>query len=255
MLSVKELQAKKNRDKITMLTCYDASTASILEKCNVDMILVGDSCANVFLGVDSTKEISIDRIAYHVEAVRNGAPNTHIIADLDYTSSQNSNLALESAKLLIDSGANSVKIEGYDEDIFKILIENEIPIVGHVGLLPQTAKKFRVYGRETKEAFSIIDVCKTIEKAGAFLIVAESIPTNLARNLTEILTVPLIGIGAGNMVDGQVLVINDLLGITKRTPKFVKRYNELGDEIEKSVNLYVDDVKKGRFPDESNSYR
>ncbi len=245
---------KKERP-ITMLTCYDAMTATRLEKCGVDILLVGDSCANVFLGESTTRNINIDQLAYHVKAVRTGAPQTHILADLDYSSCQTASQALQSAQKLIQAGANSVKMEGFHKEIIDTLIENEIPVCGHVGLLPQTAERFRVFGKNETESESIQKEARQLEESGVFLLVVESVPAELGTLLAKQLTVPVIGIGAGNKTDGQVLVINDLLGMTPKTAKFVRKYANMGEIIEDAVNHFIQDVKERKFPSEEESYR
>lgn len=254
-LTPAQIRERKGVEPLTMLTCYDAMNASFLEQAGVDILLVGDSCANVFLGAKTTREITADRLAYHVEAVRNGAPGTHILADLDYNSSQTVEAALSGAQKLISAGADSIKFEGWHPEICAALNESGIPLVGHVGLLPQTAKQFRVHGKESAEADRMIADAVALSENGAFLIVAECIPSALGSELTTSVDVPVIGIGAGSDVDGQVLVLNDLLGMTPKTARFVRRYTELGEEISRCAAQYVKDVKGRRFPDESESYR
>lgn len=253
-LTAQQLKQLKNREKITLLTCYDATTASFLEQAQVDVLLVGDSCANVFLGAPTTRAITNQQICYHVEAVRNGAPNTHILADLDYRSSQSAKLAVKGAKNLLKAGADSVKIEGWDKKIIQAFNKAKIPFAGHVGLLPQTAKTFSVHGKNSEDATEILNCAHQLENAGAIMIVAECIPTPLALELQKKIKVPIIGIGAGKQVDGQVLVINDMLGITPKTAKFVRRFDELGLKIIESAKEYIKEVKGNTFPNEKESY-
>lgn len=254
-MNAQQLSSLKNERPLTMLTCYDATTAALLEAAEVDILLVGDSCANVFLGADTTRKMMIDRLAYHVEAVRNGAPESHILADIDYTSSLNPQSALKAAKQLLLSGADSVKLEGWHPEILNLYKKEGIPFSGHLGLLPQTAENFRVQGRSQTDADLMIEQLLLIEKAGAFITVVECIPSELGKQLTDISTIPIIGIGAGNDCDGQVLVINDMLGLTENTAKFVRRYCDLSSIIKKAACEYVSDVKERSFPNEKESYR
>lgn len=245
----------KNHEKITMLTCYDSMNAQILEQAGIDAILVGDSCANVFLGAESTRSINADRLAYHVEAVRNGAKETHIVADLDYESAQDPHKAVEAAKLFLKAGADSVKVEGYHPKILFALSDARIPLVGHVGLLPQTADRFTVQGKEQEKALAIIHEAQNIQEVGAFMIVCECIPSSLGRSLQKATDVPIIGIGAGCEVDGQVLVLNDMLGLTSHTARFVRNFAHLHGVISDATADYINAVKLGEFPDEKESYR
>lgn len=253
-LTAQQLKELKNKEKITMLTCYDATMASFLENAKVDVLLVGDSCANVFLGATTTRAITNQQICYHVEAVRNGAANTYILADLDYKSSQTAALAVEGAQNLLKAGADSVKIEGWNKKIIDALNNVNIPFAGHVGLLPQTAENFCVHGKTREGAAEILDYAHELEKAGAIMIIAECIPTSLAIELQKKIKIPIIGIGAGNQVDGQVLVINDMLGITPKTAKFVRRFDEMGLKIVESAKKYIEGVKGNTFPNEKESY-
>lgn len=245
----------KNHEKITLLTCYDAMNAEILEQAGIDAILVGDSCANVFLGSTTTRAINADRLAYHVEAVRNGAENTHIIADLDYESAQSPQRAVEAAKLFLSAGADSVKVEGYDPKILFALSDARIPLVGHVGLLPQTATSFTVQGKESEAALAIIHEAQNIQEVGVFMIVCECVPRALGKQLQKATDVPIIGIGAGGEVDGQILVLNDMLGLTSHTARFVRRFSQLHAIVSDATADYIHAVKSGEFPDEKESYR
>lgn len=244
----------KNKEQITMLTCYDAMTAHILESVDIDIILVGDSAANVFLGSDSTKDITIDQMCYHVEAVRNGAPQTHIVADLNYLSCETVFKATRAAKALLKAGADSIKIEGFDPAIIFAIQDMGIPFVGHVGLLPQTAQTFKVTGKDIESSMKIVSDAHNLEKAGAFMIVAECVPKQLATTLQNSVTIPIIGIGAGNEVDGQVLVINDLLGFTSHTPRFVRKFSNMNEIIYNATKEYINAVKKRKFPSDEECY-
>ncbi len=244
----------KNKEKITMLTCYDAATARLLEEAGIDIILVGDSCANVFLGANSTRDISINEMAYHVRAVSNGAKNTHIIGDIDFKSCKSVYRAVKSAKMLLKAGAHSVKIEGYPKKIISAFKKHQIPFVGHVGLLPQTASQFSVHGKSDNDANNIIEEARKLEEAGAFLIVIECVPTQLGEKLQKTINVPIIGIGAGKNVDGQVLVINDMIGLTQKSAKFVRTFGNISSEITRAAKEYIKEVKGNSFPNEQESY-
>ena len=245
----------KNNEKIVMLTCYDYCTAKIMDNL-VDFILVGDSLGMVVYGEKDTKSVTMEVIERHCKAVAKGATNTHIVGDMPINTYNNKADAIENAKRFIQAGAHSVKIEGCKEDVVKALITNEIPILGHLGLLPQTAEAFKVQGKTDEDAEKILEQAKTLEKAGVYAIVLECIPNNLAKKITETISIPTIGIGAGKDCDGQVLVIQDLLGMfTDFKPKFVKRYVNLSEETKKAIIEFNKDVKQGKFPTEEHSFK
>jgi 3-methyl-2-oxobutanoate hydroxymethyltransferase len=247
--------AWKSKEKIVMLTCYDYCTAKIMDNL-VDFILVGDSLGMVVYGEKDTKSVTMEVIERHCKAVAKGVTNTHIIGDMPINTYNNKEDAIENAKRFIQAGAHSVKIEGCKEDVVKALITNEIPVLGHLGLLPQTADSFKVQGKTDKDAEKILEQAKTLEKAGVYAIVLECIPNNLAKKITESISIPTIGIGAGKDCDGQVLVIQDLLGMfTDFKPKFVKRYAQLGEETKKAIIEFNKDVKQGKFPTEEHSFK
>ncbi len=248
------MEFKKGKG-ITMLTAYDSMTASIIDKAGIDIILVGDSLGNVFQGKDSTKFVSMEDMIYHTSAVKNGVSNAHILADLPYQSYENKSQALFNAKMLVENGANSVKLEGYQKGIIKFLIENDITVCGHVGLLPQTAENFKVQGKDDNSRNLIIEQAKLIEEEGASMIVVECVPSSLGKELTEILSIPVIGIGAGSDCDGQVLVINDMLGLNTKNAKFVREYANLNEVITEATKQYISDIKNKNFPNESESYK
>jgi 3-methyl-2-oxobutanoate hydroxymethyltransferase len=243
----------KGKEKIAMLTCYDYSFAKAMDE-NVDIILVGDTLGNVVLGYERTKNVTVEDMLVHFAAVRKGAPNTFIVADLPFGSYENEHAALLTAKKLISLGADAVKPEGKPE-IVRALVNNKINVIGHLGLLPQTAEKFGVVGKEENESKRMISQAKEIEKAGAFSIVLESIPSALAEQITNEISIPTIGIGAGKECDGQVLVSYDMLGLFPDfKPKFVRQYIDLKNEVKNAVLEYSKDVKKGKFPSEKESY-
>lgn len=253
-LTVEEIKNKKNREKIIMLTCYDYSFARILDG-KVDIILVGDSLGNVILGYDHTRHVTMSDISHHLRAVRRGAPNTFIVADLPANSYKTSREAITNAKILIESGADAVKPEG-KPDIIKSIKKNNIEVMGHLGYLPQTAEKFKIVGRDEKEAINLKNECSEIEQTGAFCVVLECVPVNLAQEMSALVNIPTIGIGSGPSCDGQVLVLYDMLGLfTKFKPKFVRQYCHLSEEIRRAVENYSNDIRNNIFPSLEESYQ
>lgn len=250
---LKEMAVQGN--KITMLTAYDFPTASILEKAGIDTILVGDSLGMVVLGYDSTVPVTLEDIIHHAKAVRRGAPNTFIIADLPYlTYATPQDALLNAGRLIKQAGADAVKLEGGENysEIIEFLTNSGIPVVGHIGLTPQTAAQlggFKVQGKDLDSATKLIRDAKAVEKAGAIMLTLEAIPANLAAKITEELSIPTIGIGAGAGCSGQVLVFHDLVGLfDKFVPKFVKQYENLGLKVESAVKQYCAEVKESVFP-------
>jgi 3-methyl-2-oxobutanoate hydroxymethyltransferase len=246
---------KANSKKIVMLTAYDYPTARLLDKAGVDMILVGDSLANVVLGLDSTTQVGIDEMVYHSRAVCRGAGKTPVIADMPASSMGKS--AVEDARKLIVAGCFAVKIEWSPAvlDIVKAIRQAGIQVMGHVGLTPQTAKEMKVQGRDAAQAEAILKQAKDMEEAGCFAMVLECVPEALAGELTKVLQVPTIGIGAGKFCDGQVLVLHDMIGLGERkAPKFVKKYADANALIMHAVQLYKDEVRNGHFPGPKQSF-
>ncbi len=240
-MGAEEIRQMKGKNKIAVLTAYDYCTARALESSGIDIILVGDSLGNVVLGFDSTREVRMADMIRHTQAVRNGAKDSFIVSDMPFGSEKD---AVDNAKMLLDAGADAVKIEG-KPDVVKLLAERGFDVMGHIGHLPQTALRPMLHKDEEK----LIQEATQIEKAGAFALVLEMIETNVARKITEAVHIPTIGIGAGRYCDGQVLVINDMLGLyDKFTPKFVKQYANLSPEIRKAVRKYIDEVQNGKFP-------
>lgn len=251
--TVDDIKAMKGKEKIAVLTCYDYSFAKAMDG-NVDIILVGDSLGNVVLGYDRTKYVTMQDMIRHLQAVRSGTPDTFIVADLPYASYNNEEDAIKSSKKLIKAGADAVKPEGKPE-IVKVLADDGVEVMGHLGLLPQSAEKYGVVGKGEEEAKRIIGEAKKIEEAGAFSLVLESIPSKLAEEITNNLKIPTIGIGAGNKCDGQVLVLYDMLGLFPDfEPRFVRKYLNLKEDIRKAVQQYSKDIKEGRFPSENESF-
>jgi 3-methyl-2-oxobutanoate hydroxymethyltransferase len=234
-------------DKIIMLTAYDYPTAKILDNAGIDIILVGDSLGNVVLGHENTKSVTMQDMVHHTKAVSRAVNNSMLVADMPINSYNNKTDAIENANLLINAGAHAVKIEGRPE-IVKALNNNKIKVMGHVGLLPQTAENYKVQGKEKGDADKIMKQASDLSNAGAFSIVIECVPEQLAKNITETVECPTIGIGAGPHCKGQVLVLHDLIGLSEKTPSFVKPYNNIKQSISKAVDEFKNDVKEGRFP-------
>ena len=251
-------EMKARGEKISMLTSYDYSMAKIVDKAGIDIILVGDSASNVMAGHETT----LDQMIYHASSVVRAIEHCLVVVDLPFGTYQgNSKEALSSAiRIMKESGAHAVKLEGGSEILESIsrILSAGIPVMGHLGLTPQSIYKFGTYvvrAKEEEEAKKLIEDAKLLEEAGCFSIVLEKIPAKLAQLVSESVSIPIIGIGAGNGVDGQVLVIHDLLGITNEfNPRFIRRYNNLYEQIEHSVLSYIKDVKSKDFPNENEQY-
>lgn len=256
------LEMKQREEKISMLTAYDYSMASIIDKAGMDVILVGDSASNVMAGHSTTLPITMEQMIYHGQSVRKAIKRALMCIDLPFGSYQgNSKQAVYSAiQMMKETGADSIKIEGgaeIKESIQRILSAG-IPIMGHLGLTPQSINKFGTYSvraKEEAEAEKLIEDAHLLEELGCFGIVLEKIPAKLAGQVAKELTIPIIGIGAGPYVDGQVLVMHDMLGINKDfSPRFLRRYADLYTAISEAVEHYIKDVKEGDFPNEKESY-
>ncbi len=255
------IKAKKNKKKITMISTYDYWSAMLCEKAGIDCILVGDSLGMVIQGLETTLPVSLDEMIYHAKAVRRGAPDTFIVVDMPFMSYQVSKeeAVKNAGRVMKETGANAVKIEGGEEiaEIVEKLVSIGIPVMGHLGLTPQSVHAlggYRVQGKTEEEAKRIIKDAKILEQAGVFSIVLEAVPSKLAEEITEFLEIPTIGIGAGNKTDGQVLVFHDMIGIFEKSPKFVKRYMEAGREIVNALSQFKEEVEKGIFPDSEYTY-
>jgi len=253
---------KQKGEKIAMLTAYDYSMARILDKAGIDVILVGDSASNVMAGHRTTLPITIDQMIYHASSVMRAVERALVVVDLPFGSYQgNSKEALNTAiRIMKESGANAVKLEGGEEIVESItrILSAGIPILGHLGLTPQSINKFGTYvvrATDDKEADKLKADARILEKAGCFGMVLEKIPAELAAEVTQSISIPTIGIGAGKDVDGQVLVIHDMLGInTDFSPRFLRRYNNLEEQMINSFLSYIDDVKSLDFPNEKEQY-
>jgi len=254
-------ERKTKGEKITMLTAYDYATAVVLDEAGVDIILVGDSLGMVVLGYDSTLPVTMGDMLHHTGAVVRGTKRALVIADMPFMSYQVSNeKAVHNAgRFLKEAGAQGVKLEGGKEiaDLTRKITSIGIPVMGHLGLTPQSVHQmggYKIQGKEDATAKKIMEDAKVIEEAGAFSVVLECVPAPLAKTITQSIGIPTIGIGAGVDCDGQVLVINDMLGMFERfTPTFVKRYLNLHAQMKESVRQYIDEVKSGAFPDEEHS--
>jgi len=250
-----ELKTLKNKRKVLMLTAYDHQIAKILDDIGIDIILVGDSLGMVVLGYKDTKSVTMQEMLHHTKAVARGAKSTPIVGDMPINSYNTVADALKNAKDFLSAGAHGVKIEGNKPTIIKALLNKDIPVMGHVGLLPQTAESYRVRGKEEAEAEKIFSDSLELDKLGVFTMVLECIPESLAKKITANVTAPTIGIGAGKHCDGQVLVINDMLGLDESfTPKYLKRYAHLSQVIREAVTRFKEEVLDSRYPDKEHTY-
>lgn len=255
-------EMKLRGEKISVLTAYDFSMARILDDAGIDVILVGDSASNVMAGYDSTLPITLDMMIYHAASVVRAVKRALVVVDLPFGTYQgNSKEALASAiRIMKETGAHAVKLEGGSEIVESVnrILSAGIPVMGHLGLTPQSIHKFGTYvvrATDDKEAQKLMQDALLLESTGCFALVLEKIPAQLAKSVTESLKIPIIGIGAGGATDGQVLVLHDMLGITKEfSPRFLRRYNNLFEEIRGSVKNYISDVKSKDFPNEREQY-
>ena len=256
------LDMKIDGEKISMLTAYDFTTATIVDRSGIDIILVGDSASNVMAGHETTLPITLDQMIYHASGVIRGVERALVVVDLPFgTYQSDSKGALKSAiRIMKESGSHAVKLEGGKEikDSIKRIIKAGIPVMGHLGLTPQSIYKFGTYtvrAREEEEAKQLIEDVIMLEKIGCFAIVLEKVPSDLAAKVAKKVKIPVIGIGAGNKIDGQVLVIHDMLGMTKEfNPRFLRRYMNLYDDMNKAILKYSKDVKSGNFPNSKEQY-
>lgn len=255
-------EMKNNGEKISMLTSYDFSLAKILDGAGIDIILVGDSASNVMAGHETTLPITLDQMIYHASSVVRGIKRSLVVVDLPFGTYQgNSKEALNSAiRIMKESGAHAVKLEGGSEvaESIERIISAGIPVMGHLGLTPQSIYKFGTYtvrAKSQKEADKLVADAHVLKNSGCFAMVVEKIPAGLGERLSNEISIPVIGIGAGGGVDGQVLVLHDMLGITHEfSPRFLRRYMSLYDDIGKAVKSYIHDVKTGDFPGKGEQY-
>jgi 3-methyl-2-oxobutanoate hydroxymethyltransferase len=255
-------QMKKDGEKIAMLTSYDYTFAGIVDAAGIDVILVGDSASNVIAGHETTLPITLDQMIYHASSVVRAAKRALVVVDLPFGTYQaDSKEALKSAiKIMKESGGHAVKLEGgiHEKQSIERILQAGIPVMGHLGLTPQSIYKFGTYtvrAKEEAEAEQLLSDAKMLEELGCFGVVLEKIPASLAKKVAQSISIPVIGIGAGNHVDGQVLVLQDMLGMSKEfSPRFLRRYADLHGKITQAVTGYTEDVKSGDFPNEKEQY-
>ena len=260
ILTFKDL--KKQHKKISMLTAYDYSTARLFDECNINGILIGDSLGMVIKGDEDTLGVTIDEVIYHTKAVKKGAKNALIVSDMPFLSYHISveQAVLNAGRLVKEGGAHAVKLEGGAHVIKQIeaIVNAQIPVMGHLGLTPQSVNAFggfKVQGKNEETVKKLIEDAKLIEKAGAFAVVLEGIPGKVAEMITDSISIPTIGIGAGKECDGQILVYQDMLGMFNDfVPKFVKQYANLGTVIKEAVGSYISEVQNGNFPEEKHTF-
>ncbi|KGA99113.1 3-methyl-2-oxobutanoate hydroxymethyltransferase [Alkalihalobacillus alcalophilus ATCC 27647 = CGMCC 1.3604] len=257
------LKMKQNKEKIAMMTAYDAPAAKLVEQAGVDLILVGDSLGMVVLGYDSTVPVTLDDMVMHTKAVKRGAKDTFVVTDFPFLSYHASiEETFQAAKRLMqEAGAHAVKLEGADElvDTILKLTNAGVPVMGHLGLMPQSVGVlggYKVQGKDEESAAKLLKDAKAVEEAGAFALVLECVPEQVAAWVTEELKIPVMGIGAGVHTDGQVLVYHDVIGYGEgHVPKFVKKYANVSETIQTAVSSYVEEVKKEQFPQKEHSFQ
>ena len=256
-------QAKEKKEKLTMLTAYDYSTAKIIDESGINGILVGDSLGMVCLGYEDTLSVTMEDMIHHTRAVARGVKNTLVVADMPFMSYQTSvyDAVVNAGRLIKEGRAHVVKLEGGVEvcDKIEAIVKASIPVMAHIGLTPQSVNAFggfKVQGKDEEAAKNLIEAALAVEKAGAFAVVLECVPAKLAAIITEKLSIPTIGIGAGAECDGQILVYQDMLGMySDFTPKFVKKYENLGEKMNIAFKKYIEEVKDGVFPAEEHSFK
>lgn len=261
-ITIQKILSLKNKRKITMLTAYDYPIASLMDKAGIDMILVGDSLANVVLGLESTTQVGMPEMLHHAKAVTRAVKHALVIGDMPYESYQiNPEESVKNATRFIEeANCDAVKLEWFDEclTVTEKIVKAKIPVMGHIGLTPQTIDKlggFKVQGKDAEAANRLIWQAIELEKRGCFSIVLECVPDKIAEIITQRLRIPTIGIGAGVYCDGQVLVVHDLLGLFERfKPKFVKQYINLSPQIQKAIEEYIKEVIEGKFPGPEHSF-
>lgn len=261
--SVTFKESKKNGEKLTMLTAYDYTTAKLLDESGVDSILVGDSLGMVVLGYDDTLSVTMEDMIHHSAAVARGAKNALVITDMPFMSYQTSvyDAVVNAGRLVKEGGAQAVKLEGGIEfcEHIKAIVKASIPVCAHIGLTPQSVNAFggfKVQGKGKEEAQRLLDEARAVEEAGAFAVVLECVPAKLAKKISESISIPTIGIGAGAGCDGQVLVYQDMLAMySDFKPKFVKQYAQIGSVMKDAFKQYISEVKSGAFPSEEHTFK
>ena len=253
MITAQQIKSMKSKQKIVMLTAYDFPTSKLMNDI-VDIILIGDSLGMVVLGYEDTTKVTMQDMERATGSVSRGASNPLIVGDLPIGTYESEDDALRNAKLLLDAGAKAIKIER-KPDIARFLVQNGIEVMGHIGLTPQTITNFKVQGKNEDDAKRLLEEAKEMDNAGCFSIVLECIPLGLAKKITESISIPTIGIGAGIHCDGQVLVTHDILGLFEAfKPKFVKRYADIGVKMRNAFQQYADEVREGKFPGDEFSF-
>ncbi len=262
-ITILDLQKMKdNGEKITMLTAYDYPTARILDESGVDVLLIGDSVGNVMMGYDNTLPVTVNDIIYHTKAVAKARKKALVVADMPFMSYQVSidEAKINAGRMIQEGGAEAVKLEGGEnmEAVIRALSDIDIPVMGHIGLTPQSIHRlggYKIQGKEERQRQKLLADARAVERAGAFSLVLEAIPADLAQEITSALHIPTIGIGAGRHCDGQVLVIHDVLGLSGAfRPKFVKQYVQLEPLIKKAVQEFISEVKEKKFPTTAHSF-
>ena len=256
-------ESKENKEKITMLTAYDYSTAKLIDESGINAILVGDSLGMVVLGYEDTLSVTMEDMIHHTAAVARGAKNALVVSDMPFMSYQTSvyDAVYNAGRLMKEGRANVVKLEGGIEisDKIKAIVNASIPVMAHLGLTPQSVNAFggyKVQGKDDKAAQNLLDAARAVEAAGAFAVVLECVPAKLAEVISKSISIPTIGIGAGGGCDGQVLVYQDMLGMfSDFTPKFVKKYGNIGESMKEAFKGYINEVKSGAFPKEEHSFK
>ena len=247
------LEMKSRGEKIAMLTAYDYPTAVWEDEAGVDIIFVGDSVGTNVLGYKSEKEVTLDDMVHHLRAVRRGVRHAYLLADLPYLTYETPEAALESASILVSHGADGVKLEGFRPDIVSHLVTNQIEVCAHLGLNPQIHEKKGLRAKTAKAAGNLISESMAMQEAGAWIIVYELIPEEVARQATRRLSIPTIGIGAGRHTDGQVLIVSDMLGINSFDLRHVRKYEQLHERAARAIGQYIVDLRTGEFPGDENA--
>lgn len=261
--TILDIAAMKQQEKISVLTAYDYPFAKLMDVAGVDVILVGDSVGSVFSGYDNTLPVTLEEMIYHTRAVARGSEQALIVADMPFMSYQVDVVEARrnAGRLIKEAGAHAVKLEGGEHmaETIRAIVDIDIPVMAHIGLTPQSIHRmggFKVQGREEEQARKILADAKAVEEAGAFSVVLEGVPRGLAKEVTEAVSIPTIGIGAGADCDGQVLVIHDILGLCdKYSPKFVKRFADVSETISQGIKDYISEVKAGDFPTLDHSFK
>ncbi|MFC1517516.1 3-methyl-2-oxobutanoate hydroxymethyltransferase [Candidatus Margulisiibacteriota bacterium] len=259
-ITISTLQKKKQSgEKITMLTAYDYPTAKLVDKAGIDVVLVGDSLGNVILGYKDTLPVTVEDMLHHTKAVAKGVENALVVADMPFMSYQVSleDTIKNAGKLVKEGKAQAIKLEGTAPKTIEAIKEIGIPVMGHIGFTPQSVNElggYKIQGKDKEAADKLIEQAKKLETAGVFAIVLEMVPAKLAKEITKELNIPTIGIGAGPDCDGQVLVLNDLLGLTEKPPKFVKKYADLNKSISAALTSFKTEVEKGTYPSSKHSF-